>query len=295
MCESSWPALPLSSWQDTKDTLHLYAQIVGKIKLALAPPEPEFGHVTFFVTSRGLTTGPMPFENYTLQIDLDFIAHEVDFRTSDGGIESIALAPRSVADFYSACFEALGNLNIRLQISPIPQEVADLTPLDQDTKHSSYDPASVNRFFRILSGVDMLFKRFRAPFRGRHTPVQFFWGSFDLCYDRFSGRAAAPPPGANYLFRHSLDAEQFYVGFWPGDARFPEPAFASYTYPKPEGLERAQLGPSAVSWNTQLGEFVLRYDDMRNAGSPEGALLAFFASAYNTSAELARWDRSSLE
>jgi hypothetical protein len=295
MTDATWPALPLGSWQDTRDTLHMLAQIVGKVRLALAPPEPEFSHVTLYVTARGLTTSPMPCGNRTVQIDFDFIAHKLVIQTSDGDIRSIALVPRAVAEFYKEFVALLGDLKIDVKISPIPQEVVDLTPFDQDTKHASYDADSVQHFWYVLRKVDALLKRHRAPFRGRHTPVHFFWGSFDMCYDRFSGRPASPPPGANYLFRKSLDAEQIYTGFWPGDARFPEPAFASYVYPKPDGIELASIRPNSASWNAQLGEFVLRYDDMRMSATPEDTLMEFLRSTYDVSADLAKWDRKNLD
>jgi hypothetical protein len=295
MPDTTWPALPLDTWQDTRETLHMLAQIVGKVRLALAPPEPEFSHVTLYVTARGLTTSPMPCGNRTIQIDFDFIAHKLIIQTSDGDIRTIALVPRAVAEFYKEFLALLGELKIDVKISPIPQEVVDVTPFDQDTKHASYDADSVQRFWRVLRSVDTVLKRHRAPFRGRHSPVHFFWGSFDMCYDRFSGRPASPPPGANYLFRKSLDAEQIYTGFWPGDARFPEPAFASYVYPKPEGIEYASIRPSSASWNAQLGEFVLRYEDMRTSASPEDTLMEFLRSTYDVSANLAKWDRKNFD
>ena len=291
---SDWPALPMQPWRDTRDTLHLLTQVVGKTKLALAPPEPEFGHVTLWTTASGLTTGPMPAGAMTLQVDFDFIAHKLVAQTSAGGSFAMTLGPRTVASFYEEYFRRLGELEITISISPIPQEVTDLTPLDQDRTHASYDAEHVRLFWHVLSRVDAVIKRYRAPFRGRHTPVQFFWGTFDLCYDRFSGKPAAPPPGANYLYRNSMDAEQIYVGFWPGDARFPEPAFASYTYPKPAGIEQAQIGPKGAAWNAQLGEFTMRYDDARAAASPEDAIMEFCTSTYGVSADLAKWDRARL-
>ena len=290
MPDTLWPALPLDSWVDTRDTLQRYVQIVGKIRLSLSPPEPEFAHVTLYLTARGLTTGPMPYNDRTLQIDFDFIAHRVILAMSDGGIRSMALLPRSVAEFYREFMALLAELKCSVECSPIPQEIPDLTPFDQDTQHASYDAESVHRFWSILKNVDVVFKRYRAPFRGRHTPVHFFWGSFDLAYDRFSGRPAAPPPGANRLFRESMDSEQVYAGFWPGDARFPEPAFASYTYPKPAGIEQAQIRPSTAFWSSQMGLFALRYDDVRAASSPELMLREFLSSTYEVGAALAGWD-----
>ena len=296
MPEMLWPSLPLKSWQDTRDTLQLYTQIAGKVRLELSPPEPEFAHVTLYLTARGMTTGPMPCSgDRTLQIDFDFIAHRVVLTTSDGGIRSIALAARSVADFYKEFMALLGELKVTCAITPIPQEVADLTPLDQDAKHSSYDAESVHRFWHVLRQVDTALKKHRAPFRGRHTPVQFFWGGFDLAYTRYSGLPATPPPGANMLYRLSMDAQEIYAGFWPGDPRFPEPAFASYVYPKPAGIEQSKIRPRAAFWKEQLGLFILRYEDVRGAASPADTLKEFFSSTYEVSATLAGWDRARLE
>jgi Family of unknown function (DUF5996) len=284
------PALPLDQWIDTRDTLQRYLQIAGKVRLALCPPEPEFANVSLALTSRGLTTGPMPYHDRSLQIDFDFIAHRVIITTSDGGIRSLDLTPKAVAAFHREIMSLLRELKCTVDCSPIPQEVADLTPFDQDTKHASYDAAAAHRFWQVLRWVDVVLKRYRAPFPGRQTAVQFFWGSFDLAYDRYSGKPAAPPPGANMLFRKSLDAELVYAGFWPGDARFPEPAFASYVYPKPTGIEQAQIRPSTAGWNTQLGEFILRYDDVRAATLPEAVLMEFLESTYDVSARLSGWD-----
>jgi hypothetical protein len=293
--QALWPELPLTAWQNTKDTLHLYTQVVGKIRLALAPWEPEFAQVTLYVTARGLTTSPMQCGDRTFQVDFDFIDHAVVIWVSDGATKRIALLPpRSVADFYSAVVAALAELKLSVQINPVPQEVPDLTPCDQDTKHCAYDPDSVQRFWSILRMSDMLLKQHRAPFRGRHTPVHFFWGGLDLAYTRYSGRPAEPPPGANYLYRLSMDAEEIYAGFWPGDARFPEPAFASYVYPKPAGIGKAAIAPAAASWNEQLGLFILRYEDVRTSTSPHEVVQQFLSSTYEASATLAGWDRALL-
>jgi hypothetical protein len=292
---SLWPELPLDAWKNTKDTLHLYTQVVGKVRLALAPPEPEFSHVTLYVTARGLTTSPMLLGDRTFALDFDFIDHVVVISVSDGATRRIALLPpRSVADFYTAVLATLAELKLAVQINPVPQEVPDLTPCDQDTKHNAYDPESVQRFWSILRISDMLIKQHRAPFRGRHTPVHFFWGGLDLAYTRYSGRPAEPPPGANWLFRLSMDAEEIYAGFWPGDARFPEPSFASYVYPKPAGIEKAVIRPAAASWHEELGLFLLRYEDVRTSTAPREAVLQFLASTYDASATLAGWDRALL-
>jgi len=295
MPDAAWPEFPPRPWQDTRDTLHMLLQMVGKVRLGLSPREPEFGHAALYVTARGLTTSSMPCGEREAQIDFDFIAHQLIIQTSGGAVRNIALVPRAVADFYQKFRALLSELKINVEISPVPQEMADQTPFDEDRHHASYDADSVHRFWQILSRVDAVFKRYRAPFRGRHTPVNFFWGGLDICYDRFSGRPAAPPSGANWLFRTSMDAEQIYAGFWPGDARFPEPAFASYVYPKPEGIENAVIRPSGASWNAQLGEFIWRYEDLRNSPSPEKELMDFLKSTYDVSADLAKWDRKNFE
>lgn len=286
----AWPSLPLAEWQDTKDTLQLYTQIVGKLRLAFAPPEPEWAHVTFYVTSRGLTTSPIPYEGDSFTVDFDFISHALILARSDGGMKKIALTARTVASFYDAVMSLLSDLNIKVTINPIPQEVADLTPYPQDSKHASYDAGAVNRFWRILVSSDMALKRHRAPFKGRHTPVHFFWGGFDLAYTRYTGKSATPPPGANFLYRTSMDAEEIYAGFWPGDARYPAPAYGCYVYPKPPGLEERPLRPNAAFWNAQIGLFILPYEAVRVANSPGQMILDFLDSAYDACARCAGWD-----
>lgn len=290
----SWPALPMASWQDTKDTLQLYAQVVGKIRMALAPPEPEWAHVTLYVTSRGLTTSPIPYGPDTFQIDFDFIAHALYVHRSDGRTQNLKLEPRSVAAFYENVMSIMQDLGIEVTITPLPQEVADPIAFAQDTRHGSYDADAAHRFWRVLSLMDSALKRHRAPFRGRHTPVHFFWGGFDLAYTRYTGKPAAPPPKANFLYRTSMDAEEIYAGFWAGDARFPEPALSSYVYPKPPGIEERTLRPASASWNAQLGLFILRYEDIRTAPSPEDAILEFLRSSYEECASCAGWDRATL-
>ncbi len=291
---SRWPELPLDAWRKTCDTLHMYSQIVGKIRLALAPPEPEWAHVSLYVTSRGLTTSPMPLADRTFQIDFDFIAHKLDVNVTDGQTRSLNLEPRSVADFYQALMGTLGELGIDVAIKTMPQEVPSPIPFPEDRVHTSYDPPYVNRFWQILVRADAIFKEHRAPFRGRHTLVQFFWGTFDLAYARFSGRTAEPPPNANLIMRNSMDAQEICAGFWAGDDRFPEPAFWCYAYPQLEGLERAAISPSASFWSPEMGLFVLRYEDARRSKSPGAAVREFLSSTYDACATLASWDRSAL-
>lgn len=290
MQEDVWPSLPLAEWRATCDTLHMYAQIAGKIRLALAPNEPEWAQVPLYVTARGLTTSVMPIGDRVFEIDFDLIAHKVDVAVSDGQMRSIALLPpRGVADFYQEFMSTLGALGIDAKISTMPQEVPDPIRFTQDRRHATYDPEYANRFLRILSQVDAVFKEHRAPFRGRHTLVQFFWGSFDLAYARYSGRPATPP-STDVIMRSAMDAEEVCAGFWPGDDRFPEPAFWCYAYPKPAGVEQLVIKPSGAAWNPKLGEFILRYDDMRAQASPRKALLEFLSSTFDGYAKLARWD-----
>ncbi len=289
MSDTAWPELPLEAWKATRDTLHMYLQIAGKIRLKLAPAEPEFGHTALYVTARGLTTSPMPYENFTAQIDFDFIAHQLYLATSQGRIERLELVPRSVRDFYAAVMEKLDALGVDVAIDPLPQEVPNPIPFPDDVVHAAYDAPWVSRFWRVLSSADTVFKQFRAPYRGRHTPVNAWWGSCDLAYARYSGRPAAPPPNAGYIMRESMDAEEVAAGFWPGDERYPAPAFYAYAYPKPPGIESAAIRPAGAGWNDKLGEFLLPYESVRTAPSPEAALLAFLESTFEAGKTLNRW------
>lgn len=286
--ESEWPELPLEPWRATCDTLHMYAQVVGKIRLALSPPEPEWAHVAMYVTPRGLTTGPIPSGDRTFQVDFDFVEHRLEIAVSDGQSATIELVARSVRDFYRSFMETLRGMDIAVHVWPMPVEVPDPIRFDRDDSHASYDPDAVRRFSRALVHVDAALREHRAPFRRRHTPVQFFFGSFDLAYARFSGRPATPPSG-DTITAAAMDAEEICAGFWPGDDRFPEPAFWCYAYPKPHGAERLTVRPSAAFWSDALGEFVLRYEDVRSAGSPRAALRDFLESTFEGFARLAEW------
>lgn len=288
---SAWPELPLKPWQATKDTLHMFTQVVGKIRLAKAPEEAEWGHTALYLTGRGLTTTPMPADERSFQIDFDLLGHRLYIAVNDGQVRMIDLREHSVAAFYREVMEALRWLKIDVQISPAPQEVANTIPLDQDTEHATYDGEAVERFFRALSSIDLVLKEHRAPYRGRHTPVNFFWGSFDLSYERFSGKPASPPPGVSRLMRLSMDAELINAGFWPGDARFPEPAFFSYAYPKPDGIENASLEPKSAFWHKDIGEFMLRYEDVRTSASPRQDILDFLHSTCEAGTRRGGWMR----
>jgi hypothetical protein len=290
----SWPEIPYEAWKQTKDTLHMYTQVIGKLRLVLSPPEPEWAHVAMYVTARGLTTGPIPYEGRTFQVDFDLIDHALTISASDGGSHRIALVPRTVADFYDLVMNGLRSLGLTVEISTMPQEVSDPIPFPEDTVHHSYDPDAVTRFWRVLVQVDTVIRVHRASYFGRSSLVNFFWGTFDLACTRYSGRPAEPPPGAGIIHRRSADAEQICAGFWPGDDRYAHPAFFSYIYPKPDGFERAQVLPPAASWRDEMGEFALPYDDIRTGPSPANDLLAFLTSTYDAGATLAGWEPRSV-
>jgi hypothetical protein len=285
-----WLELPYEAWKDTLATLHMKLQIVGKLRLILSPAEPEWANVALYVTSRGLTTGPMSSSGLVFGVDVDLVAHEVLIKTAMGQTAQVGLAARPVAAFYKAFMTALEGLGIQVKFRPVPDEVTDPIPFAEDTVHSAYDPEWANRFFHVLAQADLVLKEHRARFRGRTSPVHFFWGSFDLATTRYSGRPAEPPPGAGVIARRSEDAEQICAGFWPGSATFPEAAFYSYTYPKPDGIEEQRIGPPRAIWDPKLGEFALLYKDARKAASPRDAILDFCESTYAGGARLRDWD-----
>ena len=284
-----WPALPYDDWRPTRDTLHMYAQIVGKLRLALSPFEPQWANVPLYVTARGLTTSPVPLGLRTFDAEFDFVDHQLVLRASDGGIEHLPLRAQAVADFFGAVMDALHRLGFDVTISPGPSEVPDPIPFAEDRTHHSYDAEPVHRFFRVVSAADVVFKEHRSRFVGRTSPSQFFWGSFDIVVTRFSGRPVTPPAEADMITRYGGDAEQICGGFWPGHPQFPNPAFFAYGYPKPEGIEQATILPADAGWNADLGEFVFRYDAMRAAPDPRRALLDFLRSTYDASAAGLRW------
>jgi len=290
--EQGWPALPLNEWEDTYHTLHLWTQIVGKIRLELTPLVNHFWNVALYVSTRGLTTSPIPYGGRTFEIQFDFVNHRLEILTSDGG-RALALAPMSVAAFYREVFALLRELGIDVQINPKPQEVPNPIRLDQDETHASYDPQYANRLWRILRSTDIVLHEFRAPFIGKASPVHFFWGSFDLCCTRFSGRAAPPRKGA--ITSESYSCECSSVGWWPGGGDVAGPAFYGYSAPQPVGFGAQQVRPAAASYQSKLGEFLLMYDDVRRAASPRAEVLEFAQSTYEAGADLAGWDRGSLE
>ena len=286
----AWPELPYDSWKDTLDTLHMTLQIVGKVRLALSPFEPQWANVPLYLSSRGLTTTPMGYTGLIFQIDVDLIDHQVVIETTRGETRRIALAARPVADFFAEFSSNLAALGIQPEFRPIPDEVAEPIPFAEDTVHKAYEPEWVNRFWRVLSQVDLVLKDHRSRYRGRTSPVHFFWGTFDLALTRFSGRFVEPPPRSGRIERLSADAEQICVGFWPGNPKFPRAAFFSYTYPKPDGIEQQVIEPSEAHWDSDLGEFALSYDDVRASASPRSTILQFCESAYAAGARLTGWD-----
>jgi hypothetical protein len=294
-----WPSLPFHEWKETSETLHMWTQIVGKIRLALTPWTNHSWHVTLYLTARGLTTSPIPFGTRVFEIRFDFVSHELRLLTSDGGMKVIPLVPQSVAQFYRAVTGALRELGIEAHFSTTPNEVQDAIPFEQDNKHAAYDPEYANRFWRALLQSDRVFKEFRADFCGKCSPVHFFWGSFDLAVTRFSGRPAPQHPGGvphlpDSVAREAYSHEVSSLGFWPGNALMPDPIFYSYAYPEPKGVPEAKVNPTAASYNAQLKEFVLPYEAVRTAAAPDEALLAFARSTYDAASTLGGWDRAAL-
>jgi hypothetical protein len=295
MNSAKWPALPFSDWENTCDTLHMWTQIVGKTRLKLTPLVNHWWNVTLYVTPRGLTTSDIPSGGKCFDADFDFIAHRLSLRASDGREQAVPLFARSVADFYAEYMSALRSLEIDVKINRVPVEFDDTTPFDEDRHHASYDKEFVERFRQILVNSDEILKRFRAPFIGKCSPVHFFWGSFDLAVTRFSGRRAPDRPGADAITREAYSHEVISCGFWPGDRRFRHAAFYAYAAPSPAGLERAPVRPQAAYWDSQLSEFILKYDDARMTGSPGSTVFEFCQSTYEAAADLAHWDRQALE
>lgn len=291
---SAWPALPLAEWADTLATLHLWTQVVGKVRLACTPLVNHWWNVPLYVTARGLTTSAMPFEERAFQIDFDFLDHQLLIRCSDGAERRLALEPRSVADFYREVMRLLVELGIRITIWPVPVELEHPIPFLEDTQHAAYNAASAHRFWRILTLVAPVLEEFRGQFMGKCSPVHFFWGSFDLAVTRFSGRMAPPREGADSITREAYSHEVISHGFWPG-GNGQEAAFYAYAAPTPPQLPTAQVAPAAAYYSTELGEFLLPYEAVRQSPDPAATLRQFLNSTYNAAANLAHWDRAGLE
>ncbi len=297
-----WPELPYAAWKDTCQTLHLWTQIVGKIRLARTPWLNHSWHVTLYVTARGLTTSPIGDGARSFQIDFDFIDHVLWLRTSDGHFRQVVLKPMTVAEFYGDVLHALAELGIVVRINTRPSEIPDAVPFPDDRVHASYDRDFANRFWRVLSASNDVFAQFRTGFLGKASPVHFFWGSFDLAVTRFSGRGAPRHPGGvpnlpDSVTQEAYSHEESSAGFWPGGGggAIDYPAYYSYAYPAPEGFASAQVRPGAAFFAKELGEFILPYDAVRTAVDPRAALMAFLQSTYDAAADLGRWDRRALE
>jgi hypothetical protein len=292
----AWPSLPREAWQPTSDTLHMWTQIAGKVKLALCPWLNEWWEVALSVTARGITTGNIPLRGGVFQIDFDFSDHALEIRTSEGESRAIPLRPRSVADFFQEFMAVLGSFRIDLpHYRQLPDEVEDPIPFAEDRVHDSYDAGLVQRWWRILLNVSNTFEAHRSAFYGKSSPVQFWWGGFDLSETRFSGRLADPPPGANRIMRLAEDQESVAAGFWPGTAKLGDFVFYSYTYPEPPGFKTAAVRPPQASYNTELREFILLYEDVRRSADPSAMIGDFLRSTYEAGASLGDWDRQRLE
>jgi hypothetical protein len=295
----AWPSLPFADWRDAAATLQLWSQVVGKIRLALAPPVNHWWQVPLYVTSRGLTTSPIPYGERVFQIGFDFVDHRLVVETGEGAVDGFPLRPMTVADFHGEIMRRLAGLALDIHIWTTPVEIPDPIAFEQDHTHAAYDPDYANRFWRVLVQADRVFTAFRGRFLGKASPVHFFWGSFDLAVTRFSGRGAPPHPGApniaDKVTREAYSHEVSSCGFWPGGPGMEQPIFYSYAYPQPAGFGEAALRPAAAFYSRELGEFVLPYDAVRQAASPDDALLDFLQSTYEAAATLAHWDRAALE
>jgi hypothetical protein len=294
-----WPALPLASWKDTLATLHMWTQIVGKVRLALTPKVNHWWNVPLYVSARGLTTSIIPYGKRGFEMEFDFVDHNLSIRTSDPATKTIALAPRSVADFYSECMSVLRGLDIEVQIWKVPVEVPDPIPFDEDKVHASYDREYVGRLRRILVSADEVFKVFRARFIGKSSPVHFFWGAFDLAVTRFSGRRAPerndPDPILRKIMREAYSHEVISAGWWPGGGNVEDAAFYCYAAPEPRGFAAQSVRPAKAFYSRDLGELLLMYEDVRQAAAPAATLLDFMESGYDAGATLGKWDRAALE
>ena len=296
----SWPELALENWSETCETLHPWTQIVGKVQLALTPLVNHWWNVTFNVMARGLATPPIPQGGRTFDIAFDFLGHSLQIATSDGGIETLPLAPMSVADFHSEVMGRLRRLGIEVHIWTMPSEIENAVPFERDRLHAQYDPRYVERFWRALMQSDRVLKVFRARFLGKASPVHFFWGSFDLAVTRFSGRRAPPPGGrtpnvASWVMAEAYSHEVSSAGFWPGNGGYGRAAYYVYAYPEPAGYGKRSLRTAGAFYDESVGQFILPYDTVRLAADPDALLLGFLQETYEAAADLANWDRPALE
>lgn len=290
-----WPALPLASWKDTCVTLHMWTQIVGKVRLKLTPLVNHWWNVPLYVTARGLSTSRIPYGERSFELSFDFVLHQLVLETNDGMRRTMPLAPRSVADFYQEFMSLLRSAGIEIKIWPMPVEIPEPIRFDEDHVHASYDSQAVEKFWRILLSVDSIFYDFRSRFIGKCSPVHFFWGSFDLAVSRFSGRRAPPRPGADKITQEAYSHEVSSVGFWPGSGEINDAAFYSYAAPEPSGFKEAKVSPSQGFYKKEMGEFLLMYDDIRTAKSPSKTLTDFCQGTYEAAARPGNWDRDNLE
>ena len=290
-----WPTLPLEEWKDTCATLHMWTQIVGKIRLAQTPLVNHWWNVTLYVSSRGLATSPIPYGTRYFEIEFDFVDHQLVINTCEGYAGTVALVPRTVSAFYHEVMDTLRKLGLEISINTMPQEVPNPIPFPEDQEHASYDADYANRFWRILYQSDKVLKEFRSRFIGKCSPVHFFWGSFDLAVTRFSGRPAPPRPGADLITREAYSHEVISHGWWPGGGDIKGPAFYSYTAPEPAGLGLQTVRPEQAFYKKEMSQFLLMYDDIRTVKRPDETLMEFCESTYEAGANLAGWDRASLE
>jgi hypothetical protein len=291
---NQWPSLPYDEWRETLDTLHMKMQVAGKVKLALTPFLNHWWNVAFHVTVNGITTELIPYNDIVFEIDFDFINHNISIRTSDNQMKSIPLVTGSVAGFYKELMSSLNAMDISVTINKVPSEVSNPVPCDIDER-SSYNKEYVFRWWSILVHSQIIFEKFRSGFRGKSSPVHFFWGSFDLCGTRFSGKPCSPPPHSGRIMHFAENEENFTFGFWAGNSKYPKPAFYSYIYPAPEGTSSLKINPQSAGFDQKQGLFILDYNDVQASKMPHELILQFLESTYNESARLAGWDVESLK
>jgi hypothetical protein len=295
MSNDAWPPLPLADWRDTRDTLHMWTQVAGKICLALTPRVNHFWNCALHIEPRGLQTPALSYKDRSLTLTFDFVAHELVIAVSDGSRRTVPLQPQTVADFYVGVMSALEELGVAVRIWTMPVEVVEPIRFDSDTTHRDYDRDAVARFWRVVLSMKPVLEAFRAEFIGKCSPVHFFWGSFDVAVTRFSGRRAPERPGADAITREAYSHEVISHGWWPGGGPVDEPAFYAYAAPEPDGFKTVPVSPGAAFYSRDFSEFLLPYEAVRTAASPEAALYAFLRTTYDAGAALAGWDRSALE